>query len=129
MSDCWGDGWEVFELPLLPQPLKAMVTLAKNANAVFTIRPPAYLVWRVALWSTVVAGSYAALSDDALLGYLTGEASERDQRLRIDRSDGDWVAAFVAESGLGGEAVSLSVNGPDRRTAMLRLAELISQQS
>jgi phosphotransferase system HPr-like phosphotransfer protein len=36
---------------------------------------------------------------------------------------------LVAESGLGGEAVSLSVNGPDRRTAMLRLAELISQQS
>ncbi len=43
-----------------------------------------------------------------------------------EERDGEWFAEARTPSGLGGEAVILGVNGPDRRTAMLRLAHLFA---
>jgi hypothetical protein len=75
-----------------------------------------------------VADSFDALTDDALLGYLTGAAVEREERLVIEERDDEWFAETRSASGFGGEAVILGVNGPDRRTAMLRLAHLLAEQ-
>jgi hypothetical protein len=87
-----------------------------------------------------MADPFDALNDDALLGYLTGAAVEREERLVIEERDSEWFAETWVMSGLGGEivpfndgdvilpdeAVILGVNGPDRRTAMLRLAHLLA---
>jgi hypothetical protein len=75
-----------------------------------------------------VADSFDALTDEALRGYLTGAAVEREERLVIEERDGEWFAEMRSPSGFGGEAVILGVNGPDRRTAMLRLAHLLAEQ-
>jgi hypothetical protein len=66
------------------------------------------------------------LSDDALLSHLTGAAIESDMRMVIEERNGEWLAESRAPSGLGGEMVVLGANGPDRRTAMLRLAQLFA---
>ena len=76
-----------------------------------------------------VADAYQRLSDDVLLERFARQASERHQRFRITDVEGEWVAAFLGDSGFGGEAVLLSVNGPDRRTAMVRLAVLLDQDA
>jgi hypothetical protein len=80
-----------------------------------------------------MSDDFDRLDDDALLGYLTGAAVERDERLVIEERwtvgvrmrpgvrDGEWFAEARS-----GEAVILGVNGPDRRTAMLRLAHLFA---
>jgi hypothetical protein len=65
--------------------------------------------------------------DDALLNHLTAAAAERGERLSVGESEDEWQAAFLAKTPIGGEAVILSVNGPDRRTAMVRLADLVGQ--
>jgi hypothetical protein len=66
------------------------------------------------------------LSDDALSSYLTGAAAESKMRVVIEERNGEWFAESRAPSGLGGEMVVLGANGPDRRTAMLRLARLFA---
>ncbi len=73
-----------------------------------------------------VSDDFDRLSDDALLGYLTGAAVERDERLVIEERDGEWFAESRAPGGPGGEAVRLGMIGPDRRTAMTRLAHLFA---
>jgi hypothetical protein len=72
--------------------------------------------------SNPVLDDFDRVSDEALLGYLTGAAVERDERLVIEEHGGEWFVESRAPSGLGGEAVRLRMNGPDRRTAMTRLA-------
>ncbi len=74
----------------------------------------------------LMSDEYDRLSDEALLGYLTGAAAEREERLVIEQRDGEWFAESRTPSGLGGEIVVLGANGPDRRTAMLRLAHLFA---
>jgi hypothetical protein len=80
---------------------------------------------------------FDALTDEALLGYLTGAAVEREERLVIEERDGEWVAETRTKSGLGGEVVLVDddaltlpeeavILGADRRTAMLRLAHLLA---
>lgn len=84
-----------------------------------------------------VAHHFDALTDEALHGYLTGAAVERGERFVIDQRGDQWFAGFRTETGLGGqtvhlgdeattlssEAVILGMPGPDRRTAMARLAD------
>ena len=66
------------------------------------------------------------LDDDALLSYLTRAAGESDMRVVIEERNGEWFAESRAPSGLGGEMVVLGATGPDRRTAMLALAQLFA---
>jgi hypothetical protein len=73
-----------------------------------------------------VSDDFDRLSDDALLSYLTGAAVESDMRLVIEERNGEWFAESRSPSGLGGEMVVLGANGPDRRRAMLRLAQLFA---
>lgn len=63
------------------------------------------------------------LDDDAVFEYLTGRARESDMRLVVEQRDSEWLAESRSPSGLGGEMVVLTANGPDRRTAMLRLSD------
>ena len=44
----------------------------------------------------------------------------------IEERDGEWIAESRSPSGLGGEMVVLEAKGPDRREAMLRLAQLFA---
>ena len=76
-----------------------------------------------------MADAFEGLSEDALDAYLTGAAVVRGERLSIEQSGDEWVAALLRESALGGEVVILSVHGPDRRSAMVRLATLVAQAS
>jgi hypothetical protein len=73
-----------------------------------------------------VSDDFARFGDDALLSYLTGAAAESDMRVVIEERDGEWFAESRSPSGLGGEMVVLGANGPDRRRAMLRLAQLFA---
>jgi hypothetical protein len=71
---------------------------------------------------------FEPLDDEALVGYLTGTAVDRQERFELVPSEGQWVASFLAENGFGGEAVTKSSGpSPDRRTAMIRLAGLITE--
>jgi hypothetical protein len=73
-----------------------------------------------------VSDDFDQLSDDALVNYLTGAAGKSDMRLVIEERNGEWFAESRSPSGLGGEMVVLGANGPDRRRAMLRLAQLFA---
>jgi hypothetical protein len=73
-----------------------------------------------------VSDDFDRLSDDALMSYLTGGAVESAMRLVIEERNGGWFAESRAPSGLGGEMLVLGANGPDCRTAMLRLAQLFA---
>jgi hypothetical protein len=59
------------------------------------------------------------------LSFLTDAAAKSDMRLVIEERNGEWFAESRAPSGLGGEMVVLGANGPDRRTALLRLAQTV----
>ncbi len=70
------------------------------------------------------AGRFEALDDEALAKYLVGEAERRREHLSIEESDGRWLAETWQTDGLSsGRSVMLGAAGPDRRTAMLGLAE------
>jgi hypothetical protein len=73
-----------------------------------------------------VGGEFDRLSDDALLSYLTDAAAESDMRLVIEERGGAWFAESRSQSGLGGEMVVLGADGPNRRVAMLHLAQLFA---
>jgi hypothetical protein len=73
-----------------------------------------------------VSEDFDRLGDDALLNYVTGAAAESRMRVVIEERDGDWFAESRSPSGLGGEMVVLRAIGPDRRTAILRLAQLFA---
>jgi hypothetical protein len=88
-----------------------------------------------------VAHDWDALDDGALENYLTGSARERNERFVVEERDGEWVAEFRSPNELAGEVLPMGVdaavilgdenvmlraNGPDRRTAMLRLAQVLA---
>jgi hypothetical protein len=55
---------------------------------------------------------------------LADEATRRRERLTIEQKAGGWVAATYQTDGLSsGRSVMLGATGPDRRTAMLGLAD------
>lgn len=59
---------------------------------------------------------------------LNAEAARRDATLRVEPIDGEWHAGFVVRTEVG-EAILLSVNGPDRATALRRLNELAAEET
>jgi hypothetical protein len=66
---------------------------------------------------------FDGLTDDALLEYLTDQAGRGGMRLVIEEHDDRWIAETRAASGLGGSMQVLVATGPDRRSAMLGLAQ------
>jgi MoxR-like ATPase len=70
------------------------------------------------------ADRFDALDDEALAKHLVDEAERRREHLSIEERDGRWVAQTWQTDGLSsGRTVTLGAAGPDRRTAMLGLAE------
>jgi hypothetical protein len=70
-----------------------------------------------------VSANFDSLDDGALHDFLTTVARERGDRLVVEEREDDWVAEFRPPSGLG---VIDGVTGPDRRTAMRRLVDLLA---
>lgn len=67
---------------------------------------------------------YDALDDEALLRHLSDEADRRKEGLSIEQRAGQWIAESYLRDGLSsGRSVMLGAAGPDRRTAMLGLAQ------
>jgi hypothetical protein len=65
-----------------------------------------------------------ALDDEALERYLTDETERRRERLVVAARAGAWIAETYQSDGLSaGRSVMLGATGPNRRTAMLGLAE------
>lgn len=70
------------------------------------------------------ASRFDALDDEALARYLVEEAERRREQLSVEEHDGRWVAETWQTDGLSsGRSVMLGAAGPDRRSAMLGLAE------
>jgi hypothetical protein len=70
-----------------------------------------------------VARDFDSLDDGALHDYLTTVARVRGDRLVVEEREDDWVAELRPASGPG---VIDGVTGPDRRTAMRRLVDLLA---
>jgi hypothetical protein len=67
---------------------------------------------------------FTTLDDAALEQFLAAEADKRREHLLIAQRTGDWVAESYQTDGLSsGRSVTLGAAGPDRRTAMLGLAQ------
>ena len=67
---------------------------------------------------------FDALDDTALLKFLSEETDRRREHLVIEERPGGWIAETYESGGLsGGRSVMLGAAGPDRRAAMLGLAE------
>jgi hypothetical protein len=67
---------------------------------------------------------YDALDDEALLRHLSERADRRRERLLIEQRSGQWIAETCQTDGLSsGRSVMLGAAGPDRRTAMIGLAQ------
>lgn len=67
---------------------------------------------------------FNALDDEALLQHLVAETERRREHLMIEERRGQWVAETYQTDGLSsGRSVMLGAGGPDRRAAMLGLAE------
>ena len=65
-----------------------------------------------------------ALDDASLASYLADEALRRREKLSIAERGGRWFAETYQTDRLSsGRSVMLGAAGPDRRTAMLELAE------
>ena len=65
-----------------------------------------------------------ALDDASLANYLADEALRRREKLSIAERSGRWFAETYQTDRLSsGRSVMLGAAGPDRRTAMLELAE------
>ncbi len=89
-----------------------------------------------------MAHHFDSMSEEGLHRFLTGAAVERGERFVVEQRGGESFAEFRSPSALTGEVVPLgeeavvfpdevvmlSANGPDRRTAMLRLADLVTMQ-
>jgi hypothetical protein len=70
------------------------------------------------------ADRFDALDDEALARHLADEAERRRERLSIEERDRGWVAETWQTDGLSsGRSLMLGAAGPDRRSAMLGLAE------
>jgi hypothetical protein len=67
---------------------------------------------------------FDTLDDDSLASYLADEAARRRERLSIGKRGAGWIAETYQTDGLSsGRSVMFGATGPDRRTAMLGLAE------
>jgi hypothetical protein len=67
---------------------------------------------------------YDALDDEALLRHLSEQADRRREHLMIEQRAGQWIAESYQTDGLSsGRSVMLGAAGPDRRAAMLGLAQ------
>jgi hypothetical protein len=67
---------------------------------------------------------FDALDDEALAQFLIDEAARRREHLVIEERAGDWIAETYQSDGLSsGRSVMLGAAGPNRRTAMLGLAQ------
>jgi hypothetical protein len=67
---------------------------------------------------------FDALDDEALVQLLTNEANKRRERLLIEQRPNGWIAETYQTDGLSsGRSVMLGATGPDRRAAMVGLAE------
>jgi len=64
---------------------------------------------------------FDALDEDSLYRYLTDTAAKRCEYLEIEERTDGWVAEIWREGGKV-TIVAFGARGPDRRTAMLRLA-------
>jgi hypothetical protein len=65
-----------------------------------------------------------ALDDVSLANYLADEAARRREKLSIAERGGRWVAeTYQTDRLVSGRSVMLGAAGPDRRGAMLELAE------
>ena len=72
---------------------------------------------------------YEALDDDALIGYLTGAAAARGERFEFRQVEDRWEAAFLTKVSMFGEVGTLSAGAPDRRAALLALADQVSSRT
>jgi hypothetical protein len=79
----------------------------------------------------------SARRDKALRDYLAEIALVRRERLVVEQREDEWVAELRAASRLAGEIVAgasilpdevivLAAKGSDRRTAMVRLVDLVT---
>jgi hypothetical protein len=67
---------------------------------------------------------YDALDDEALSRHLSEQADRRRERLTVEQRAGQWIAESYQTDGLSsGRSVMLGAAGPDRRTAMVGLAQ------
>lgn len=70
------------------------------------------------------ADRFDALDDEALLQFLTDETGRRRERMLIEERPDGWIAETYQSDGLSsGRSIMLGAVGPDRRTAMLGLAQ------
>jgi hypothetical protein len=59
---------------------------------------------------------------------LEEQAAKSGLRVGVDRANGDWRAGFVSTDELGESGFTFYATGPDRDTAIRRLAKLASDQ-
>jgi hypothetical protein len=79
---------------------------------------------------TAPENRYDALDDESLLRYVADEAGRRRERLSIEERGAKWVAELSQGDGFSsGRTLSLAAAGPDRRTALLALAEKMKIRS
>jgi hypothetical protein len=70
---------------------------------------------------------FEALDDESLASYLADEAARRREKLSIVQREGGWIAETYQTDGLSsGRSVMLGAAGPDRRAAMVGLAEKLA---
>jgi hypothetical protein len=73
---------------------------------------------------------FEALDDESLANYLADAAARRREKLSIAERGRGWVAETYQTDGLSsGRSVMLGAAGPDRRTAMLGLAQKLVANS
>ena len=60
------------------------------------------------------------------LAWLDAKAARNGMTLAVDWVDGDWRAGFLETNELGEAEFVLHASGPDGRTAVGRLAELVA---
>ena len=64
-----------------------------------------------------------------LLTRLEEQAAKRGMTIAVDCVDGQWRAGFVSPGDFEEAVFVLHASGPDRATAIRRLAELATDQS
>jgi hypothetical protein len=74
-----------------------------------------------------MAHPYEALDDRALQWLLVGAATERGERFEIRQVGDRWEASFLSKVSMFGEVGTLSAGAPDRRAALIALADQVSR--
>jgi hypothetical protein len=71
-----------------------------------------------------IQARFDALDDESLARFLEDETARRREHLIIEERAGGWIAETYQSDGLSsGRSVMLGAAGPDRRKAMLGLAQ------